>query len=225
MPTDMEKAAKFRHWARTVGQAGCTLHGVTPLAVLPRRNGEVLFALLEADVEPPEGGRLPGYLFLRGDACIVVPLLRNRDTGEERYLMVRQRRIGHGHLSLEFPAGMVDSEVDDPAGVALNELREETGLEIGRDALKPLAARPLYSSPGGSDEAIHYFGCVVDLSDEDYRSFEGRIREHEEENERITVTLRTREEAEQRMQSLQARLGFYLFEALMAGRQRRRNQG
>jgi 8-oxo-dGTP pyrophosphatase MutT (NUDIX family) len=211
----MEQAPKFRHWARTVEEAGCTLHGVKPLAVLPRHNGEVLFALLDADIESPEGGRLPGYLFLRGDACIVVPLLRNRDSGEERYLMVRQRRIGHGQVSLEFPAGMVDSEVDDPAGVALNELHEETGLRVEREALTPLAPYPLYSSPGGSDEAIHYYGCVVELSDEEYRSFEGRLREHEEENERITVTLRTRKEAERQMRSLQARLGFYLFETVM----------
>ncbi|MBD3316555.1 MAG: NUDIX domain-containing protein [Chitinivibrionales bacterium] len=215
MSNELENAAKFKHWVSNVKNAGCTLHGVKPLAVLPRHNGEILFALLEAEVEPPEGGRLPEYLFLRGNACIVVPLLRNRSTGEERYLMVRQRRIGNGLMSLEFPAGMVDATVNDPRGVAIKELEEETGLSVEREALAPLVPYPLYSSPGGSDEAIHYFGCLVEMDNNEYRSFEGRIREHATENERITVTLRTRAEAENGLRSLQARLGFYLFQHYM----------
>jgi DNA-binding NtrC family response regulator len=43
---------------------------------------------------------------VRGNACVIVPLLANSDTGEEKYLMIYQRRSGNGRLSLEFPAGM-----------------------------------------------------------------------------------------------------------------------
>jgi len=68
--------------------------------------------------------------------------------------MVRQRRIGNGNLSLEFPAGMLDAEVDNPLGVATREFIEETGLGISASDLFPLFDKKLFSSVGASDEGI-----------------------------------------------------------------------
>jgi 8-oxo-dGTP pyrophosphatase MutT (NUDIX family) len=213
MPTsEFLDEPKVAAWRRSLEDAGCTIREIKPLSLLHRQNGELLFALLEADVRGPDGRRLVPYVFIRGHACIVVALIRNAASGEERFLMVEQRRIGHGALCLEFPAGMLDRDIDNPAGVALRELREETGLEIPPHMLKPLCDRPLHSSPGATDEGIYYYGCVAEVSDKEFRRFEGSLRGAEEENERIRVTLKTREEAEKDLMSLQARLGFFLFE-------------
>jgi 8-oxo-dGTP pyrophosphatase MutT (NUDIX family) len=125
--------------------------------------------------------------------------------------MIRQRRIGNGSLNLEFPAGMLDRDVDAPRDVAVRELLEETGLSLPPVRLAMLSRGPLYSSPGASDEAIYYFGCVVSLSAQEYSAFEGRVAGTSDEGESITVTLRTRKEAESETSSLQARLALYLF--------------
>lgn len=206
---------KIARWKDTVESHGCSVHELQPLSLLERHNGEILFALLEADVRDEADRQLPSWVFLRGDACVIVPLIRNSHTGEERYLMVEQRRIGHGGLSLEFPAGMLDRNVDDALGVAQRELEEETGLRVETEQLKPLWPRPMYSSSGGSDEAIHFFGCTVDVDDKRFAAFEGSILGEKVENEHLTVRLKTRSEAEREITSLQVLLGFALFERVL----------
>jgi 8-oxo-dGTP pyrophosphatase MutT (NUDIX family) len=215
MPFRLEP--KVAQWERLVQEGGCTLNGVTPLSLLRKHNGELLFALCEADAADSEGRKLPGYIFIRGNAVIVAPLLVNLDTGEEKFLMIRQRRIGNGSLNLEFPAGMLDRNVDAPRDVAVRELLEETGLSLPPVRLAMLSSAPLFSSPGASDEAIYYFGCVVSLSAQEYSAFEGHRAGNGDEGESITVTLRTRKEARRETVSLQARLGLYLFDEWQAG--------
>jgi 8-oxo-dGTP pyrophosphatase MutT (NUDIX family) len=167
---------------------------------------------MDVAVSAPEGYRLPHVVFVRGHAVVVIPLLVNKDTGEEKFLMVRQRRIGNGSLSLEFPAGMLDKEDDTPSKVAVKELFEETGLEIPEKHLVQLSERPLYSSVGAVDEAIFYYGTRVDLFNEDFRSFNLRKRENSGEHEYIETALLTKWQAEKEITSLQVLLGFFLFE-------------
>jgi len=203
---------KVAAWKKSLEDSGYTINAITPLNLLYRANGELLFALLKVDAVDGDGWPLVPYVFIRGHACIIVPLLRSRATGEERFMMVRQRRIGHGRPDLEFPAGMLDRDIHDPAGVAVRELEEETGLAINAENLLPLVDGPLYSSPGAADEGIYYFGVIVEMDEAQFRSFEGKMRGSAAESEHIRVELKTRDEAEQDTISLQARLAFFLFD-------------
>jgi len=212
MAQSFSNEPKFRKWRRTLEQAGCTIARVTPLHLLHKKSGELLFGLFDAEVSAPNREKLLPFVLVRGDACIVVPLLRNRKTGEERFVMIRQRRIGSGADSVEFPAGMVDRNVDDPAAVAAEELREETGLSIDPRQLALLFPRALYTSPGLQDEAVYYFGCTIEVTDAEYRSLEGRARGRKSEGENITVTLKTAEAGMRETLSAQVALGFRLFD-------------
>jgi ADP-sugar diphosphatase len=214
MNPSLENEPKIRAWMNLVRSAGCTIRKIKPLSLTHRKNGELLFALLDADVCSPEGHGLPNIVFIRGDACIIVTLVHNRDTGEERFLMVSQRRAGNGSMSLEFPAGMLDKDVDDPLGVAARELAEETGLQVSAADLFPLCDKKLFSSVGASDEGIYYFGCVKELDDAAWRALAGSPSTgNPDENERISVTLASRKEAEKQATSLQVHLGMYLFDS------------
>jgi 8-oxo-dGTP pyrophosphatase MutT (NUDIX family) len=205
---------KINAWINLVRSAGCTIRKIKPLSLTHRKNGELLFALIDADIRSPEGHELPNIVFIRGDACLVVPLVCNRGTGEERFLMVRQRRAGNGSCSLEFPAGMLDNEVDDPLGVAARELAEETGLRVSAADLFPLCGKKLFSSVGACDEGIYYFGSVIEIDNKEWRSLAtGPSAGIPDENERISVALMLREEAEKEAASLQVHLGMYLFDS------------
>jgi 8-oxo-dGTP pyrophosphatase MutT (NUDIX family) len=207
---DFSKEPKVAQWKELLQAAGCVVKSLSPLHLLHKPNGELLFALCEAAAVDPDGKELPRYIFIRGHACIVVVLLKNAATGEERYLMIRQRRTGNGSLNLEFPAGMLDRNINSPETVAVRELYEETGLSLSEVDLHPLYDGLLYSSPGACDEGIYYFGCITTVPDDRFKSFIGR-RASCSDDENIEVTLRTRDEAESETLSLQARLGFYLF--------------
>jgi 8-oxo-dGTP pyrophosphatase MutT (NUDIX family) len=207
-----ENEPKVRAWKDSVVKAGCMVRSLTPLNLSYKKNNELLFALVKADVSDPNGNKLPDILFVRGHACIVVPRLINKNTGRKAFLMIRQRRIGNGAYNLEFPAGMLDMNINSPSEVARMELYEETGLSIAPADLHPLCDGPLYSSPGASDEGIYYFGCSLELAGKDCDAFEGRTIHGVSEDEHIVVTLRSRKQAEEETTSLQVRLGFYLFE-------------
>jgi len=214
MNQSFENEPKIRAWMKLLRDAGCTIRKIEPLNLLRKKNGELLFALLDTDIRSPEGHGLPNIAFIRGDACLIVTLVRNRGTGEERFLMVRQRRVGNGSNSLEFPAGMLDKDVDDPGGVAAREFTEETGIKVTTADLFPLCDRKLFSSVGACDEGIYYYGCIMELDDAAWRPLsEGRGAGNPSEEEHISVALMSRKEAEKEAASLQVHLGFYLFEA------------
>jgi len=66
--------------------------------------------------------------FERGGVSII-PFFTGTD-GVPRFVMERQYRHGSESVTLEFPAGLVDSG-EDPAAAASRELLEETGLKAG----------------------------------------------------------------------------------------------
>ncbi len=216
-PERLRQSPKYKAWKRIVEKNGCVVGGAEILQDIPRRDGTILFAMIDAKVADPDGRPLPRYLVLRGSACVVVTVVENRETGERKFLMLRQRRIGNGADSLEFPAGMLASSVDDPGGVAVKELEEETGLKVGRDTIKPLSDHPLYSSSGLDDEAIHYFTCTVSLLTKEYQGLHGGHGGNAEEGEFIRMELWDYPDAVREVTSIQVRLGFHLYFERMNG--------
>jgi 8-oxo-dGTP pyrophosphatase MutT (NUDIX family) len=207
----LRKAPKYRAWRKSVERNGCAIRSVESLQELNKGDGSLLFALLRTRVEDPQGRPLPAYAFIRGHAALIVTEVVNRETGVRKFLMLRQRRIGHGGDALEFPAGMLDEDVADPIGVALKELKEETGLEASRKQMVCLLERPLYTSAGLDDEAIHYFGCSLELSAKEFHGLEGGETGKSEENEFIRLGLWDYDQAVREVDSVQVMLGFTLW--------------
>lgn len=203
-----------RLWERSLTARGWSLKTLRPLNLLARGNGDPLFALLEARGTDPDGRPMLPYVLVRGAAVVVVPECLNRDTGERKFLMVLQHRVGDGTWSLEFPAGMVENG-GDPAAAALRELREETGLPddvLAAATLEPLWTRGLTSSPGLTDEAVYFYGVSLTLADAVYRRLDGGLAGHEEEGEHIITALRTADEVMAGTGSVLPLLGLLLFQ-------------
>lgn len=91
---------------------------------------------------------------------------------EDRVLCLSQYRHAAGHRFVELPAGLCDTEGEDPLAVARRELREEALLEAGEWT----HLTSTYSSPGISDEVIHFY-LARDLREVDRGDF---VLEHEE---------------------------------------------
>lgn len=71
----------------------------------------------------------------------------------ERVCCLRQYRHPAGRRFVELPAGLLDQEGEEPEDVARRELREEVGLEA-EDWTWLTSA---YSSPGISEERMHFY--------------------------------------------------------------------
>ena len=74
-------------------------------------------------------------------------------TEDNEVICVRQYRYAHREITLEIPAGKLESTDTDIQAAALRELREEVGVEC--DELVYLG--PMYPSPALMDEIIHIF--------------------------------------------------------------------
>ena len=78
-------------------------------------------------------------------AAAVVPVYEDGTT-----LLVRQHRVAVDRVTLEIPAGKLDSVGEDPHDCAVRELEEETGLRAGRMTL----LTSLLTTPGFCTEKI-----------------------------------------------------------------------
>ena len=155
--------------------------------------------------------RLPGICFLRGNAVTILVTLfcrsddqDNVSTTEQQYaLLVEQPRVPIGQVScLELPAGMMDDESQSVTGIAVQEIREECGIDLDATALVdltdlalqktavqqghlPLAAIP--HSPGGCDEFCRYFYVEKRVTAEELNAMQGRLQGLRNHGEHIVL--------------------------------------
>ena len=147
-----------------------------------------------------ESVRLPGICFLRGNAVTILVALFCQD--EQYALLVEQPRIPIGQVScLELPAGMLDDEQQSVTGIAVQEIKEECGIEIHpsplvdltdlalqsplREGHLPMAAVP--HSPGGCDEFCRYFYVEKNVTPGELESMRGRLQGLRDHGEHITL--------------------------------------
>jgi ADP-ribose pyrophosphatase len=110
-------------------------------------DGKVLH-LYRDEINLPNGGRSMREYCKHGGAVAVVPL-----TDEGDVICIRQYRYALGRVTLEIPAGKLDSPEEDHREAALRELREETGYTPG--VLTDIG--PLATSPALLTEIIYLY--------------------------------------------------------------------
>ena len=96
-------------------------------------------------VTSPNGHEAPREIVVHKGAAAVVPVYEDGTT-----LLVRQHRVSVDRVTLEIPAGKLDSADEDPLECAVRELREETGLKAERMTL----LTSMLTTPGFCTEKI-----------------------------------------------------------------------
>ena len=102
----------------------------------------------------PNGKAAAREIVVHKGAAAVVPVYEDGTT-----LLVRQHRVAVDRVTLEIPAGKLDSVGEDPHDCAVRELEEETGLRAGRMTL----LTSLLTTPGFCTEKIAIY-LAQDLS-------------------------------------------------------------
>lgn len=207
----LEESLKYRQYLRSLKGNDLDVKSITPRDIVRKGNGDVLFAMVNVDAVDNAGEPLLPTALLRGDFVAVLVSLVARETNDRYLLLVNQRRVAHGGMMLEHPAGMCDSETD-PTVVALKELEEETGLTANRDELVYLNPRkPYYSSPGLLDEAGHFFYLERTVPLADIQDLQGRTTGAADEGERIDLEVVRYEDCFRILQNSNGLLHLFLY--------------
>jgi 8-oxo-dGTP pyrophosphatase MutT (NUDIX family) len=102
------------------------------------------------EVAVPGGPVIPDYFIIENRGWVgVVPV-----TEDGRFLINKQYKHGIGLEVIEFPAGGIDPDEDDPMLTAHRELMEETGYSVVGE-LEPLAH--FYANPTGAVTLIWWY--------------------------------------------------------------------
>ena len=120
--------------------------------------GKILHVFVD-DIDLPNGERGFREYIKHIGAVAVLPL-----TDDGKVICVRQYRYAVGEVTVEIPAGKLDSPDEDPREAALRELREETGARC-----KSLTYLGTYlASPPILNEKINlYFARGLDFGETD----------------------------------------------------------
>ena len=191
----LENAPKFLRWKKALEENKLQIHGIQEHFTRRRYNGEVLFSLLTLDATTPEGDKIPPVCFLKGEVVCVLVCLIDEETQEKYVILVKQRRIAEGGYTYEHPAGMVDGSVS-PIANAVQEVREETGVQITEEELIVLGGgKRFFPSTGTSDEAMYFFACEITLPFAKIMGYDQQNRGTDYEHERIITVVKPFEEA------------------------------
>jgi ADP-sugar diphosphatase len=210
MKEKLENAHKFQIWKQNLIRNGMKINGYDEIYSRYRPNGEVLFSLIMLDAEIPEGGKIPPILFLKGQVLSVLICLIDAETKEKYLLVVKQRRICDGSMTVEHTAGMIDGN-DEPIEVAIREVEEETGMEISVEQLVLLNSEPFYPSSGTSDEAMFLYYCEIQMDFEDILAYNNKNTGAAYESEKIITGVLPFKEAHQLMTNSNAILLNYMY--------------
>lgn len=97
------------------------------------------------EVTCPDGRPAEREIVVHKGAAAVVPVFDDGTT-----LLVRQHRVSIDRVTLEIPAGKLDSAQEDPYDCAVRELEEETGMH----AQKLTLLTSVFTTPGFCTEKI-----------------------------------------------------------------------
>ncbi|HEX2144212.1 MAG TPA: NUDIX hydrolase [Glycomyces sp.] len=106
------------------------------------------YELTAETIEMPGGGTARREFLKHVGAVVTVPLDEQGRVG-----LIRQFRVPTKELMWELPAGLRDIEGEDPTVAASRELAEEADLH----AAELVKLGEFYTTPGISDELIHYY--------------------------------------------------------------------
>lgn len=158
----------------------------------PSGKEKFLFGKLKADVTNPEGKFLPGIVFMRGGAVVILEILVCG--GKEYAVMVTQPRFAVGSYEFpENPAGMLDGS-GDVVGKAIQELEEEAGIKVKRENLIDLTElaygdkwKGVYTTAGACDEFLRILLDRREVNESELQSLQGRLGGLAEEGEEIRL--------------------------------------
>ena len=180
------QSSRFLNWKKEVESQGIQLENVQVIGEI-RRNGKLLTALVDSQMNTSEGTTMPRFILLQNSGVVIIPVLTCQEDGKLYTLMVEQRRAIDGKWSMEFPSGGFEPQKEQPIVVAMQEIEEELGMQIDEKQLQVLNLEPLNTVPGSSSARLHYYYFEQEVCKSFLDEIDGRKTGCYDDHEYLTV--------------------------------------
>lgn len=211
------ESTTFKDWLQAMAQTNHRLHSIF-LQSVDMFGKKLGFIKASFTIVKPDGHQLNRIVFMRGGSVAVA--LELICEGQSYALLTDELRTGTGGISIScFLAGMLDGS-GNFVGKAVDEIREESSLEILPDELIDLtelcyghlSVPGVYASPGGTDEFFRLFYCEKHVSRELLDKLDGLETGLGSEDERIVVRIVPWDHAWQYMPDAKGLAALFLLE-------------
>ncbi len=195
--TALNNSQKFQDWCASINTGSTFTTNRIVIHDTVMFGSAIGFVTATADIIHTDGTKVPGFIFIRGHAVGMLITL-HCDDGNTYTVLTKQARVATGNMDfMEIPAGMLDGS-GDFKGKAIDELKEETGIQVQRADLVEITERiprpGLYLSPGGCDEAMRLFRFSAKISTDNLKKLKGRLTGNKHEGEKIELCVKPLDE-------------------------------
>lgn len=176
---------RYKAWLARVKKSGTTVRSVQLLATV-QRGSNTFAGLVDTELVTAGGQVMHRCMMIRGDSVIVVPVIHPSDGSPPYTLMVDQHRPVDGCHTLEFVAGMIESD-ESAETCAVNEVKEELGLTIDPSQLHLLHQEPIRVCTAMLDERAYAFMFFLEVAESFRQEIDGASTGDHSDGERIRV--------------------------------------
>lgn len=137
--------------------------------------------------------------FMRGGSVAMLPVFHCETTGQVYVCLTVQNRVPAGQYEFaEIPAGMLDANTRNFAGVAAKEMKEEMGIEVKESELIDMLEGSnikhgnlpgIFLTPGGCDEYMRFLLYRKTMTQHEISQYQGRLTGNIDEGESIALKI------------------------------------
>jgi len=152
-----------------------------------KRKTKILASLHDLLIKIKKKIVIKRFLLIRNPSVVIVPIIICKN--KYYTILTKQFRIIDGKSKLEFPAGSIESK-QTPKQAALDEVREELGLNLKKNQIKTLYNKYIEIETSCTSSRSYYFYFVLKKNKKFLLNLNGKICGNKEKGEHIELNVK-----------------------------------
>jgi ADP-ribose pyrophosphatase YjhB (NUDIX family) len=153
--------------------------------------GKKIFATFLDTYTSVKKKKIRRFILLLQPSVVIIPIIKCNNIFYT--ILTKQKRIFNGREILEFPAGGIDQN-SSPTKAALQEIREELGIQLKKKNLKKLYDKYIILDSSSTTGKSYYFYFILNKDKNFLNLLNNKTTGNQNEGEKITLIVKRLDE-------------------------------